>query len=269
MFNSYLSDIGYKNATISEIEESFIILNDIILQKQEYDFFLMNNSLYELQTVEGKFCDIIYLKFSDKQFSQTVLPKLLSSIENIDDSFDSLNEIDNHNDYKNMYNSFYGAKFTEDNERHIDSKEKYSNFKNEKLWNIENYEALWERKELLFERIILCPDIESNLKNTISHFSPIKQALKALEKYCKENWIIGSFSYQDARKKGLNISPESDSTMKQEKLKKQRMFKLPNGRAECFELHLKLGDIRIHIFPDNLKVYIGYIGTHLPTVRHK
>ncbi len=41
-----------------------------------------------------------------------------------------------------MYNSFYGAKFTEDNECHIDNKEKYSNFKNEKLWNIENYEGV-------------------------------------------------------------------------------------------------------------------------------
>ncbi len=57
--------------------------------------------------------------------------------------------------------------------------------------------------------------------------------------------------------------------MKREKLKNDGMFKLPDGGTECFELHLKLGDIRIHIFPDNFKVYVGYIGTHLPTVKHK
>ncbi len=39
MFNFYLANIGYEKVTISEIEKSFIILNDIILQKQEYDFF--------------------------------------------------------------------------------------------------------------------------------------------------------------------------------------------------------------------------------------
>lgn len=268
MFNFYLANIGYENATISEIEESFIILNDIINKKEEYEKFLMNDSLYELPTIEGNFWDIIYSKFSDKQFIQITLPKLLNSIKSVDDIFSNLEQMDSHINFQNMHNSFYGAKFTIENERHIDSCEKYYKFLDDKKWDI-NYKTLWERRELLFEKIVLCPDVESHLKNTISHFSQIKQTLKELERYCKENWTIGSFSYQDARKKGLDISPESDSTMKQEKFKNARKFKLPDGRTECFELHLKLGDVRIHIFPDNLKIYVGYIGTHLSTVRHK
>ena len=55
--------------------------------------------------------------------------------------------------------------------------------------------------------------------------------------------------------------------MSDPKKKQMRLFKLPNGKTECFELHIKTGDLRFHFFPDNnsLKIYIGYIGTHLPT----
>ena len=51
--------------------------------------------------------------------------------------------------------------------------------------------------------------------------------------------------------------------MNDDKKKVERMFKLPNGRTECFELHIKTGNLRFHFFPENLKIYIGYIGVHL------
>ncbi len=64
----------------------------------------------------------------------------------------------------------------------------------------------------------------------------------------------------------LRVSGESDSTMRF--YSGQRRFKLPDGRRELFEAHIKIGDLRFHFYPDNQehKVYVGYIGPHLPTV---
>jgi hypothetical protein len=68
-------------------------------------------------------------------------------------------------------------------------------------------------------------------------------------------------------KAALNISPESDKTMSQKKLRNQRIFSMPDGRRECFELHIKSGDLRFHFFPEDGKIYVGYIGEHLETDR--
>ena len=65
----------------------------------------------------------------------------------------------------------------------------------------------------------------------------------------------------------LDISVESTSTNNNSRKKQERLFKLPNGKTEYFDLHIKpKRNLRIYIFPDNnsLKIYIGYIGAHLP-----
>lgn len=152
----------------------------------------------------------------------------------------------------------------------IYNKEKYTAFKKEKIWDIQDNDKLWERRELLFEKVILCPNVEDSLKETKGYFSQIKNQLIELDNYCINHWKNGTFDYHDACKKSsLTISPESESTNNNEKLKKQRMFKLPNRRTEYFELHIKSGDLRIHIFPENFKIYVGYIGKHLSTMMYK
>jgi hypothetical protein len=40
---------------------------------------------------------------------------------------------------------------------------------------------------------------------------------------------------------------------------------MPDGRRECFELHIKTGNLRFHFLPENGRIYIGYIGKHLDT----
>lgn len=268
MFNFYLSSIGYEKANTAEIEESFIELNDIVNEKSEEEIFLMNEGLYGIQTLDGNFCEVIFSNFSDTQFSQMVLPKLLDSIKSTEYSFIDIAEMDRQ--YQNIYNAFYGAKFDNDETYHIYNKEKYTAFKKEKIWDIQDNDKLWERRELLFEKVILCPNVEDSLKETKGYFSQIKNQLIELDNYCINHWKNGTFDYHDACKKSsLTISPESESTNNNEKLKKQRMFKLPNRRTEYFELHIKSGDLRIHIFPENFKIYVGYIGKHLSTMMYK
>src|SRR5690606_39034234 len=127
MFNFYLSHIGYENASSIEIEENFILLNEIVVEEPApEDSFLKNESIWEWITKDGAFAEVVFSNFEDIQFASTVVPKLIESIKSIDENFTTLEEFDN-SQYK-IYNSFYGANFISSNERHICDKEKYIKF---------------------------------------------------------------------------------------------------------------------------------------------
>lgn len=261
MFNFYLATIGYENASIAELEESFRTLNIIVEEAKPEDTFLRSDAFWYIETSEGIFCKII-ATFTDGQLKNTVY-KLLESISSEKD-FRTLDEIDTY--YPQKKNAFWGACFEEENERHINTEEKYHLFKKQKVQEITKGIEIWERQSLLFKRIELCPEIETQLKSVGS----VKQILKTLlllDDYCVTSWNNGRFNENEAMKfnSALEISVESPSTNNNSKKKQKRLFKLPNGKTEYFDLHIKPNkNLRIYIFPDNLKIYIGYIGAHLP-----
>lgn len=262
MFNFYLATIGYENASVAELEENFKTLNEIHSARRGEEVFLKSDAFWDIKTTEGVFCEIV-ATFTDGQLINTVY-RLLESISSEKD-FRTLDEIDTH--YPQKSNAFWGAHFEEENERHINTEEKYHSFKEQKIQDINTGIEIWERRSLLFKRVELCSGVKSQLKS-IGYTEQILEKLRILDKYCQDYWIEGSFVYNDANQRvALKISPESEPTMNDTKKKQMRMFKLPNGKTECFELHIKTGDLRFHFFPDNnsLKIYIGYIGAHLPT----
>jgi len=265
-FNFYLANIGYEKASITELEESFITLNKIaVTDAKPEDTFLKSKTFFEINTSEGSLYEILFSqdsKFKNKELKRVIF-KMLGKINEFEASFETLDEIKGC--YPDEHNAFWGAHFEVTDERHIDTEEKYHSFKKQKIQDITKGIEIWERRSLLFKRIELCPGVEEQLKN--GYTGQILEKLLILDEYCQDYWIEGSFSYKDANQRvALNISPESDSTMNDAKKKQKRMFKLPNGKTECFELHIKTGDLRFHFFPDNnsLKIYIGYIRTHLP-----
>lgn len=79
----------------------------------------------------------------------------------------------------------------------------------------------------------------------------------------EQEYIAYNFTGQPIKK--MHIHPESQQTM--DNYGSLRKFSLPNGEKEIFSLHLIVGDLRIHFYPDNesQKIYIGYIGFHLRT----
>ncbi len=212
---------------------------------------------------------MVFTNFDDKQFSYSVVPKLLETLKPINDFFHTTDDFDN-SSYK-LYNSFYGSIFEDEtNEKHISSKVKYNFFKKKYLWEL-TPETFWERREMLFSNIILCPSVESDLIKIGGTFlTLIKDKLVELDRYILMNWKEGEFNYADAIKKSsLNISPESKVTMQQEKYYNKRVFSMPDGRRVCFELHIKTsGNLRIHLYPEANKIYIGYIGKHLDTDKY-
>ena len=261
MFNFYLATIGYENASVAELEENFKTLNVIHSAQRDEEVFLKSDAFWYIKTPNGDFNETI-ATFTDGQLINTVY-RLLESISSEKD-FRTLDEIDTY--YSQKHNAFWGAHFEVTDERHINSQENYHSFKKQKIQNITKGIEIWERQSLLFERVILCPEVETQLKS-VGSIKQILRTLLLLDDYCVTYWNNGRFNYNEAMKfnSALDISTESTSTNNNSKKKQERLFKLPNGKTEYFDLHIKPKEnLRIYIFPDNLKIYIGYIGAHLP-----
>jgi hypothetical protein len=80
-----------------------------------------------------------------------------------------------------------------------------------------------------------------------------------------------NYSHQNLRNKGLDVSGESETVRNNPEMRSKREFYLPNAEKKFFENHIKLNGIRIHFYPNtnNKKIYIGYIGKHLPTKKFR
>lgn len=266
MFNYCLLSRSYAQTSVDAIEKNLRILNDLVVDEREHiDTFLMCNSIWNTETTDGQFYDIVFSKLTDKQFMYQVLPRMFQGINHADTEIDSFEIFDKLHE---LYNAFYGINFANiDLERCIQDKSTYVQFRERKLWDV-TPKIFWDRRELLFSNLIFCKEVEANILSIGgTYLEQIITKLKELNSYVRNHWLDGSFSYNDANQKcAVNISPESKSTMDSAKHKNMRMFGLPDGRRECFELHIKTGDLRFHFFPENKKVYIGYIGKHLETV---
>lgn len=267
MFNYYLNPKSYEKAAAKRIETNLQDLNDLVVEERKTDdSFLKHESIWDAPTADGSFGEVVFTKLENKQLSHVVLPKMFSAIDSLEKEISNFEEFDA---LFRIYNAFYGIDFSDtDLTRCVTGKAAYSEFRKKHLWEL-TPKSLWERREALFSNITLCASVESDVKKIGgTYLEQILVKLKELDKYTVQYWRGGAFNYIDANAKApLNISPESKKTMDQERYYNQRVFSMPDGRRECFELHIKTGNLRFHFFPDNGKIYIGYIGKHLDTDR--
>lgn len=128
---------------------------------------------------------------------------------------------------------------------------------------------LWERRDEFFPHLVLCGSVEQQLTTNVGirskYFNQIMDRLKCLDAFARD-WTTGSFRDKEIKRYGLNVSGESEQTMR--KYGRERRFRLPHGGKEFFEKHIKTGDLRFHFYADeeNHRIYVGYIGPHLRTV---
>lgn len=265
MFNYYLNNNSYEKANAKEIETNLQDLNDLVVEERKPDdSFLKHESIWNAPTADGDFGEVVFTKLEDKQLSNVVLPRMFNAIDSLEKEIPSFEEFDA--SFK-IYNAFYGIDFSDlDSTRCVTGKETYSEFRKKHLWEL-TPESFWKRREALFSNIKLCEGVENDVKKIGgTYLEQILAKLKELDKYIIQYWKEGAFNYDDANAKApLNISPESKKTMDQKKYFNQRLFSMPDGRRECFELHIKTGNLRFHFFPENGKIFIGYIGKHLDT----
>lgn len=142
---------------------------------------------------------------------------------------------------------------------------------NQKRERLQKSRDLWEKRKEFFPHLILCGEVEkqfSKLGINSKYLDEIIDKLKLLNEY-SQDWKEGSYSVQKVREYGLDVSGESDSTLR--KYAKSRQFRLPNREKKLFEQHIKTHHLRFHFYPDNKdrKIYVGYIGKHLPIISSK
>lgn len=232
----------------------------VAIDKHKDDVFRKHESLYKIDCYAQ-----LFLNYGQTEQTITQFIEQTTSHEHY---------IPNEKIFTNYFpdteNGFLGIEFSKTDIHfscQINNEDAYNKFKNDNLWDL-SFRNLWSKREYLFPNLILCGEVENQIKKigNSGHFNQIVERLIEFNKAVK-SWETGDFSYKRINQQfSLRISPESDKTM--DSYQNERIFSMPNGGTNIFELHIKTGDLRFHFYPDNLnhKVYVGYIGPHLSTI---
>jgi len=119
-------------------------------------------------------------------------------------------------------------------------------------------ENFWHRREEFFpNKIVFCKEIEKQIENI--NKVTFEQAISILRDVERARKLITDYSH----------SGESQSVKNDDALRRQRLFTIENNKV-FFENHIKSlpNANRIYFLEQDDKIYIGYIGKHLPTKKH-
>jgi len=145
-----------------------------------------------------------------------------------------------------------------------------NSLRNSQQESIVSGQELWKHRNELFPNLCFCGDSPFQLKNWSigeTELKQVKNSLSVLDKFSENCEKL-----QNLRNLGLDISCESQTVANNPEMRSKREFYLPNGEKEFFENHIKLSSgIRIHFYhnTDEKRIYIGYIGKHLPTKKFR
>lgn len=265
MFDYYLLEEAYVKVGIGAFQNNLIRLNETIeLCNMTMDTFHYSQELYEVSVADNvKVTDCLYC-LPDKQFCVTVLPRLLKKLK-------VSQRIHNYGELCNLFgvnSAFWGECFHNKLGYCLCCSEDVYSFRFFKAKTVVTASTLSIYASVLFKKIVLCDSAYLNLNNySQQEFEQILDRLLTLDNF-NQSWESGDFSPKIITlTTNLTVSYESDKTNNNLKLAAKRYFKLPNGKTEYFEPHIKIGNFRIHFYPNNSEhiIYVGYIGPHLPT----
>jgi hypothetical protein len=130
---------------------------------------------------------------------------------------------------------------------------------------VKHGQELWCRMKDFFPSLICCAAVEDQMATfPAQSLASITRVLFQLNMFCV-NWQNGAF---DPKAIGCNVSPDSPSTL--QKYGHERRFLCPDGQYRTFSWHAKVGrEWRIYFDPaaGPAKLFLGYVGTHLNTVK--
>lgn len=131
---------------------------------------------------------------------------------------------------------------------------------------------LWNCRNELFPSLQFCQAGTKQFRKLRSGEDKLEwvvETLEQLEEFAK-NWISQGCKEFSLEGYSLDVSGESKPTLDQ--YSQERTFLCPDGVYRIFDQHIKLKQCnwRIHFFLERKteKVIIGYVGVHLPTVKH-
>ena len=148
---------------------------------------------------------------------------------------------------------------------HVDSLLKEERQKNFRM--VSSGRELWEKRESIYPHLLFCECVKKQLEEARNslHIKMIMQKLQVLEDYFMD--YDGRFEKDKA---GFGCREESESVKNNDRLRKMRVFELPDKSKAYFSWHISFpGNFpgRIYFLPDAKKGVgiIGYVGKHLPT----
>ena len=269
MLNYYLQETSYQGVTQLEVEDSFREIAKIVGNECKLDRFYKNsNYLYAFIDKRTTLYDMLYGEKSrfNKELLFRVVPYLLRHFKESYGPYQSIVEFKEAINKEEAY-FFLGAKFKNKREYEIETCEDYLLIREEVLRKNVSARNSTTYLPLLLKNVELTSE-GYEMFSTVSRKQQICEQLMALDKYVSERMRNNNFSINDARVFGLNISDESESVHNNPKLSSMRSFYINNtlNSQFCF-FHVKVGTIRIYIYPDNVnkRIYVPYIGNHLPT----
>lgn len=264
MYNYYIFPPSYTSATLGELEGNLKTLNILTCVGDELDHFIIDDTFWET-LVDGSL-DMTTALFSclpDKQFRTSVLPKLLSKLQYHQKGYESIEDLNSI--FEKMCNALWGIRFIQSNSHCLTNVEDYKVFRKKSICKIVPND-LFKHQKQIFKNIVVTQEAEKQILSygTGKYYQQIIEHLIITDGFVDDFWQTGSFNLEKL-KQCMDVSDESDSVKHNSKLSSHRYFNLPIGGVHCF-LHIKFGDIRIHFYPNdsNRKIYIAYVGTHLP-----
>lgn len=232
----------------------------IAIQKTKFDSFYKNSQIYKSKN----YIDLCQ-NFSQENQARLIFIEQLSPLEKFPKKEKDLDKL-----FPGSFAGFLGIDFNSSDIKNTICVADTPSFKNFKSYcqNIINSRNFWELKEECFSKLTFCKNTRKQIEKlgTSDYFAQVMQQLIKVNDFL----ILSKndpFSYKRLKDQtAIDISPESPSTLA--KFGEQRVFPLPSGGTALFDLHIKCGDIRIHVLQKEEinELYIGYIGKHLDTV---
>lgn len=269
MLNHYLQERAYKGTSIKEVENSFREISKIIDDSYPEEFFCMNSSFMMARiNKRNTLSNLLYGEKSqfDKDLLYRVVPSVLAHFNTSYGPYSTIG------DFKKAVqigkeHYFLGARFKNKLDHEIETHAEYLQKRTDCL-----KDSLTSRNcATILPKLISKVQLTQNGYEMLAKSSSVKSVcseLITLDKYATTVWHSGRFSIDEVRGMGIDISDESTSVHEKPKLKAYRLFRINEaiGSRYCF-LHLKIGVIRVYIYPDDneRKIYVPYIGRHLPT----
>ena len=267
MFSYYMQDRAYYYADDDETINHLDAINTMLINADENDHFFQSRrfgqGLYDKSTTIDEYFNSSRIPGWAKR---RVLPEIGRRVKHIDEGFMSLANMDAA--MTRTSNAFLGPWFFHDDYRLITCYGSYVNFRYttiEKTISNANFEKCCK---IILKNVIVTNEAYKMVRSVGKAACQMFERLTQLEKYVGEMWKGNEFNEKDVTARTpLTITDESETTKTNPQYKDKRRFRIPGlGSQYCF-LHIKTGDYRFHIFPDcdEKKVYVPYIGPHLPT----
>lgn len=267
MFSYYLQNRSYYYANDTEVIAHILELNTIMAEADESDHFFIpinfEEGRYDRWSSIG---DFLASGRVSNTISLRVWPSIKKRCKLLERSYMALSEMNLI--HLQTANAFLGPLFYLKTNNLLTTYDDYILFRRSNALKLVNGRTFGKCCSICLDHVFVTRETSDMVEPLGSMVVTVFNLLLELNAYINHSWISGDFNERDvSANTTLTITDESDTVKQNPILRQQRYFRIPDfGGQYCF-LHIKKGNLRIHIFADSTtkRVFVPYIGPHLST----